>query len=71
MVRTLPEIVGLSSATTSTEIAQAADRHSEALFSRASEGDFRAQRALVELKYAYLVWAYARPKNPGAAICRR
>jgi hypothetical protein len=61
MIPALHEIVGLSPATSVTEIAHAADQHSETLFSRASGGDSDAQRALIELQFAYLVWAYAKP----------
>jgi hypothetical protein len=70
MMLTLHEIVGLPSAASSTAIAQAADRHSEELFSRASGGDPGAQRALVELQFAYLVWAYARPALQSAMTHR-
>ena len=62
MIHALHDIVGLPSATSSMEIAHAADLRSETLFSRASGGDTDAQRALVELQCAYLVWAYASPK---------
>jgi hypothetical protein len=61
MIQRLHEIVGMPSAATSTAIAQAADRYSENLFSRATGGDSTARRALIELKFAYLVWAYAKP----------
>ena len=59
MIHALHDIVGLPSATSSPEIAHATDLRSKALFNRASNGDSDAQRALVELQYAYLVWAYA------------
>ena len=59
MLQTLNEIVDLPANTSVVAIALAADRHSEDLFSRASGGDASAQRALVELQFAYLVWAYA------------
>jgi hypothetical protein len=68
MIHALNDIVGLPSATSSTEIAHAADLRAETLFSRASGGDSDAQRALVELQCAYLVWAYASPKAGSTAI---
>ncbi len=67
MIHALHEIVGLPSATAPMEIAHAADRHSTTLFSRASGGDSDAQRALIELQFAYLVWAYASPKISNTA----
>ena len=67
MIHALHEIVGLPSATSVTEIAHATDRHSKTLFSRAAGGDSDAQRALVELQCAYLVWAYAKPEIQSAA----
>jgi len=64
MINTLNEIVGLPFGTAANEIARAADHHSETLFSRASGGDRTAQRELVELQFAYRVWAYAaRPTD--------
>ena len=70
MIHALHEIVGLPSAASSAAIAHAADRHSEELFSLASDGDSGAQRELVELQFAYLVWAYARPGRQGATTDR-
>lgn len=70
MIHALHEIVGMPSAASSAAIAHAADRHSEELFSLASDGDSGARRALVELQFAYLVWAYARPALQGATTGR-
>ncbi len=67
MIHALHELVGLPSVASATAIAHAADQHSAALFSRASSGDSDAQRALIELQCAYLVWAYASPKISTAA----
>jgi hypothetical protein len=70
MSQALHEIVGLSSAASSAVIADAADWYSEELFSLASGGDVYAQRALVELRFAYLVWAYVSPALPIATTQR-
>jgi hypothetical protein len=70
MSQALHEIVGLSSAASSAVIADAADWYSEELFSLASGGDSNAQRVLVELQFAYLVWAYARPDPQSVTIHR-
>ena len=61
MIQKLHEIVGMPSAAAPVMIAQAADRYYEKLFSRATGGDSTARRAVIELKFAYLVWAYAKP----------
>lgn len=67
MMRTLQEIVGLPESAPALTIAHAADRHSDDLFSRASSGDTQAQRAVVELQFAYRIWAYARQEVDGLA----
>lgn len=58
MTYALNEMVGLPATTAPPEIARAADRQSEELFKRASGGDANAQRDLVRLHCAYLMWAY-------------
>jgi hypothetical protein len=60
MLPALNELVGLPSGSPITEIAHAADRRSEGLLQRSMDGDTEAQRDLITLKFAYLVWAYAR-----------
>lgn len=67
MIHTLHDLVGLPAAASSMEIAHAADQHSATLYSRASNGDSDAQRALVELHCAYLIWAYASSTIRSAA----
>ena len=67
MMRTIYEIVGLPTGASAVAIAHAADRHSDDLFSRASNGDTQAQRAVVELHYAYRIWAYAKQEVEGVA----
>jgi hypothetical protein len=62
----LNEMVDLPLGTASAVIARAADLRSELLFSQAAAGDIVAQRALVKLQFAYLVWAYATPVVHGA-----
>jgi hypothetical protein len=59
MMPTLNDLVGLPSNSPITEIAHAADRCSEGLLKRSMEGEAVAQRELITLKCAYLVWAYA------------
>lgn len=59
MVTPLNEIIGLPPATPAPELASAAERCGEALFDRASCGDASAQREIVELRVASLIWAYA------------
>ena len=59
MIAPLNEIIGLPLATPAPELACAAERCCEALFDRASCGDVGAQREIVELRVASLIWAYA------------
>lgn len=59
----LHELVGLPAATPPLEIACAADQHLAELFKQASGGDANAQRDVVRLRSAYLVWAYGRLAN--------
>ena len=68
MTKSLHEIVGLPSGSSALEIAHAASQHTQVLFRQAAGGNFRAQRELVELQYAYLVWAYGRPPAQDAAM---
>ena len=70
-MRTLPEIVGLPAGASAVTIAHAAERHSDDLFIRASSGDNWAQHALVELQFAYRVWAYAKQDVDGVASPER
>ena len=63
MIATLTEIIGLPSDAGPAEIALTADRHSESLQIFAAEGDALARRELVELQFAYRVWAYADTGN--------
>lgn len=71
MIPALNEMVGLPAATSMAEIAHAADRHSEELFNRAACGDTNAQRDLVILQFAYLVWAYGnRPTQRFSTMVR-
>ncbi|MDP1613617.1 MAG: hypothetical protein Q8M11_21365 [Sulfuritalea sp.] len=60
MAAPLNEIIGLPRATPATELARAAERCCETLFARASCGDTNAQREIVELRVASLIWAYAK-----------
>lgn len=55
----LHEIVDLPVATPPAKIADAIEERFRALFSRASRGDQVAQRELINLRLAYLNWAYA------------
>ena len=71
MIPRLNDIIGLPAAAPPTEVAHAADRHCDALFGRASGGDPRAQRELVELQVAYLTWAYANSKSQQPTERRR
>lgn len=59
MIAQLNEIIGLPLATPATELACAAERCCQALFDHASGGDASAQREIVELRVASLIWAYA------------
>ncbi|MFH1872509.1 MAG: hypothetical protein ABIK82_19895 [Pseudomonadota bacterium] len=59
MIAPLNEIIGLPLATPATELACAAERCCQVLFDRASGGDASAQREIVELRVASLIWAYA------------
>jgi len=59
MIQPLNEIIGLPPAASPGELASAADRCCQTLFDRASVGDAKARRQLVELHVAYLVWAYS------------
>ena len=61
MIQPLNELVGLPPTAPPAEIAAAAESQCEALFFNASHSDANAQRELVALHVAYLVWAYARP----------
>ncbi|MDZ4252142.1 MAG: hypothetical protein U1A72_06160 [Sulfuritalea sp.] len=71
MVTPLNEIIGLPPATPAPDLACAAERCSEALFDRASDGDASAQREIVELRVASLIWAYAGEEvRPKAALRR-
>jgi hypothetical protein len=60
MFETLHHLVGLPFATEASLVAHAADLQSEELFLQASTGDRQAQQRLVELEFAYRVWAYAK-----------
>jgi hypothetical protein len=60
MIEALHCLLGLPFATEANVIARAADLQSEELFLQASAGDRHAQRMLVELEFAYRVWAYAK-----------
>jgi len=59
MIAPLNEIIGLPLATPAAELASAAEKCCESLFDRASCGDTSAQREIVELRVASLIWAYA------------
>lgn len=63
MMPLLNEIVGLSPATAPTELACAAERCCQSLFDKASSGDANAQRKIVEIRVASLIWAYANPES--------
>ena len=71
MIPSLHQIVGLPPSVPVTELACAADEYSGALFARAANGDSAAQRQLVELQVAYMIWAYAGKATPCSAIRRR
>jgi len=58
------KIIGLPHDTAPDELARAADKRWQILIDGASSGDAQAQRELVELHVAYLIWAYA-PKRSG------
>lgn len=55
----LDEIVGLPVAAAPADIAGATEQQFQTLFEKASRGDVAAQRELVNLRLAYLNWAYA------------
>lgn len=59
MIAPLNEIIGLPIATSANELARVAEQCSESLFDRASSGDEHAQREIVQLRVASLIWAYA------------
>ena len=63
MLRALNEIVGLPHTTSVADLAVAVDRYCQQLFAKSSGGDMLAQRELIELQYAYLIWAYAEPNE--------
>lgn len=63
MIAPLNEIIGLPLATPATVLACAAEQCSETLFNRASGGDTDAQREIVELRVASLIWAYGNREN--------
>lgn len=59
MIDALHLLVGLPFGAEAHLIAHAADLQSESLFIKAGTGDQRAQQELVELEFAYRVWAYS------------
>lgn len=59
MIASLNELIGLPVATPANEVAWAAERCGQTLFDRASCGDVSAQREIVALRVASLIWAYA------------
>ena len=62
MIPSLINLVGLPASASQNDIALAAERQFETLFRQAEHGDVTAQRGLVGLKSAYLVWAYRNRK---------
>lgn len=60
MLPSLDKLVGLPENAARGEVARAAEQQFEDLFTRAGHGDIEAQRGLVGLRSAYLVWAYKK-----------
>lgn len=65
MIPSLFNLVGLPASASQGDIARAAERQFEDLFRQAGHGDITAQRGLIGLKSAYLVWAYENRKPAG------
>lgn len=63
-MKSLLEVVGLPAATPVMELDSAAERVYLTLFDGASRGDAAAKKKLIELRVAYLNWAYANTLTP-------
>lgn len=71
MIRPLHEIVGLPPETPPAELHCASERHLRTAFERASRGDKNAHRELIDLRLAYLNWAYANSEGRPAGASPR
>lgn len=59
MIPPLNEIVGLPPATSPVDMDCAAETYFKTVLEKASAGDAQSQRDLIQLRVAYLNWAYA------------
>lgn len=59
MTRTLHEIIGMSATTPKSVLRTAVEARMDADFAKAASGDASAQEELAELRFSYLMWAYA------------
>lgn len=61
MTLSLHDVIALPAETSICEFARAVDLHFHAAFERAARGDLSARDELIELRVAYLNWAYQPP----------
>lgn len=63
MPLSLHEVIDLPAEAPMSEFARAVDLHFHAAFERAARGDASARDELLELRVAYLNWAYRPPTS--------